>query len=404
MKERSVIHFNVADFAVSVERVVDSGLKRHPLIIAPLRAARAEVYDMSEEAFREGVRKGMALRRATKMCRGAVLLPPRPALYQKAMTALLKVVRNYSPCIECGSVDGHLFVDVTGTHRLYGPPADIGLRVRQYVRAHLGINPIWTIGSSKLVSKVASRLVKPVGEYIVNPGEEALFLAPLPVALLPGLTRGEVQKLEGFHLKTIGALAGLSRKQLMVPFGSRCDYLHEVSRGIDRSMVSVPSSAVQAVDREYSFADDNNNRQEVEAVITDLVGRAGLHLRARRRVARRVGIWLRYSDGTHVVRQASSRAGSNNDFVLCRLALAALQRAWTRRTRIRSCRLVCDRLQNQSPQLLLFPDKGDGEARQEKVLGAMDTIRSRFGHRSICRGSQSKIEGDVESVGLHSIH
>ncbi len=134
MKERSVIHFNVADFAVSVERVVDSGLRTRPLIVAPLQAARAVVYDMSEEAFRDGVRKGMALRRATKICRRAIVLAPRPALYQKAMTAFLKEVRNYSPLIESGFADGHLFVDVTGTHRLHGPPPDIGLRIRRYVR------------------------------------------------------------------------------------------------------------------------------------------------------------------------------------------------------------------------------------------------------------------------------
>jgi len=84
-----------------------------------------------------------------------------------------------------------------------------------------------------------------------------------------------------------------------------------------------------------------------------------------------------------VVRQASCRAGSNSDFVLRRLALSALQRAWIKRTRIRSCRLVCDRLQRQSPQLLLFPETGNKERRQEKLLDAMDTIRSRFGHRSI---------------------
>ncbi len=393
MKERSVIHFNVADFAVSVERVVDSGLNRRPLIIAPLQAARAEVYDMSEEAFGEGVRKGMALRQATRLCRGAVLLPPRPALYQKAMAAFLKVVRNYSPFIECGSADGHFFIDVTGTHRLYGPPPDIGLRVRRSVRSHLGINPIWALSTSKLVSKVASRLVKPVGEYIVSPGEEALFLAPLPIAILPGLTRRELQKLEGFELKTVGALAGLSRQQLMVPFGSRCDYLHQISKGIDESVVSSPASTMPAIDCECSFAEDSNNRKEVEAVVIDLVGRAGFSLRKSCQVARRVGIWLRYSDGTHVVRQGSCRTGTDSDFALSRLALKVLQRAWIRRTRIRSCRLVCDRLQKRSPQLLLFPDKGEREQRQEKVLGAMDTIRSRFGHLSIGLGSQSGLEG-----------
>jgi len=393
MKERSVIHFNVADFAVAVERVADSGLRQRPLIIAPLQAARAEVYDMSEEAFREGVRKGMALRQAAKLCRGAVLLPPRPVLYQRAMAAFLKVVQNYSPFIECGSEDGHLFVDVTGTHRLHGPPPDIGMRVRRHVRTHLGINPIWTLATSKLVSKVASRLVKPVGEYIVSPGEETLFLAPLPVAFLPGLTRHELKKIKEFHLKTIGALAALSRQQLMVPFGSRSDYLHKISQGIDESVVTAPSSATQVVDCEYSFADDSNDHEEVEAVVVDLVGRAGFDLRTGRQLARRVGISLRYSDGTHVVRQASCRLGSNNDFILSGLALTALQRAWVRRARIRSCRLVCDRLQKQSPQLQLFPDKRDKEQHQEKILDAMDTIRNRFGHGAIGRGSQSRVEG-----------
>ncbi len=402
-KERSIIHFNVADFAVSVERVVDITLRDRPIIIAPLQAARAQVYDMSEEAYSEGVRKGMALRHATKICRGAKLLPPRSTLYQKAMGKFFKEVQSYSPLVENGFDDGHFFVDVTGTHRLHGPAPDIGLRIRRHVRKQLGINPIWTLGSSKLVSKVASRLVKPVGEYIVNPGEEELFLAPLSITLLPGVTRQELQKLLDFQLTTIGSLAGLSQQQLMVPFGSRCDYLHRVSRGIDETGINVPSNTIQTVDCERSFADDTNDRQEVETVVADMVGRAAQILRAKGQVARRVGIWLRYSDGNHVVRQASERRGSNSNFVLERLAFTALKRAWLRRTRMRSCRLVCDRLQKQSPQLLLFPDKSVGEQRQEKLFGAVDTIRNRFGHNVINIGSLNR-SGDESNDDYCSIN
>ena len=76
MPNRSIIHLNVADFAVAVERVVDSRLQDRPVIIAPEGAARAAVYDMSEEAYQCGVRKGMALRRALRYCRGAAVLPP----------------------------------------------------------------------------------------------------------------------------------------------------------------------------------------------------------------------------------------------------------------------------------------------------------------------------------------
>ena len=76
-RERAVLHFNVADFAVAIERVEDLRLRTRPLLIAPLQAARAVIYDMSEEAYLEGVRKGMPLRQATRLCRRAVVLPPR---------------------------------------------------------------------------------------------------------------------------------------------------------------------------------------------------------------------------------------------------------------------------------------------------------------------------------------
>lgn len=389
LRERSVLHFNVADFAVAVERVEDCRLRERPLLIAPLQAARAVVYDMSEEAYGEGVRKGMPLSQATRICRGAAVMPPRVGLYLKAMQAFLKELQGYSPLIECGRADGHFFVDVTGTHRLYGPAPDIGWRVRRRARTGLGINPIWTLGASKLVAKVASRLVKPVGEYIVHPGEEEAFLAPLPVAVLPGLTTRELQQLRDFGLPTIGALAGLSRHQLMVPFGSRADYLHDISRGIDDSVVCRPSAAVATIDYEHIFADDSNDQQEVEGVVAALVSRAGAALREKQQVARRVAVWLRYADGGQAVRQATCRNGSSGDFLLGRLALTALHRAWTRRTRIRSCRLVCDRLQRQSPQLLLFPVQAGREFREKKILTAMDALRSRFGHEVIGVGRQS---------------
>ncbi len=392
LRERAVLHFNVADFAVAVERVTDSSLRGRPLIIAPLQAARAVVYDMSEEAYGEGVRKGMPLRQATRICRGVELLAPRVNLYQKAMQAFLKELQSYSPLIECGQADGHFFVDVTGTHRLYGPAPDVGWRVRRHARESLGINPIWTLGTSKLVSKVASRLVKPVGEYIVTAGDEEIFLAPLPIHLLPGLSSKELQKLLEFRLTTIGALAKLNRNQLMVPFGSRCDYLHAASRGVDDSRVCRPATETESIDFEHSFADDTNDRRQVEGVVATLVSRAGFQLRTQLQVARRVGIWLRYSDGGHVVRQASCKVGTSGDFLLHELALTALQRAWIRRTRIRSCRLVCDRLQRQSPQLSLFPEPANRQLQQKKVTGAMDTLRRRFGHGVIGVGRQYPVE------------
>jgi len=59
--DRNIIHLNIADFAVAVERRLDRRLAGRPVIIAPEGAIRAAVFDMSEEAYQAGVRKGMAL-------------------------------------------------------------------------------------------------------------------------------------------------------------------------------------------------------------------------------------------------------------------------------------------------------------------------------------------------------
>jgi DNA polymerase-4 len=89
--ERAIIHINVADFAVAVEQVLDRRLVGRPVIIAPEAAARAAVYDMSEEAFQAGVRKHMPLSRALRRCRDARVLPPRPDRYGQAMARMLEI-------------------------------------------------------------------------------------------------------------------------------------------------------------------------------------------------------------------------------------------------------------------------------------------------------------------------
>lgn len=177
--ERAIIHLNVADFAVAVERGIDRRLDGRPVIIAPAGAARAVVYDMSEEAFRAGVRKGLTLSRAVRLCRDACVLSPRPERYEQAMRALLEHALPCSPRVEAGEHDGHLFIDATGTGRLFGPAVDLAWRLQRRIRAELGLSPIWSVAPNKLVAKVATRLVKPEGEYIVAAGEEEPFLAPL---------------------------------------------------------------------------------------------------------------------------------------------------------------------------------------------------------------------------------
>lgn len=381
--DRAIIHLNVADFAVAVERVIDRRLAGRPVVIAPAGAARAAVYDMSEEAFQAGVRKGMALDRALRRCRDARLLPPRPDRYEQAMRAVLERVLPYSPRIEAGEHDGHLFIDATGTGRLFGPPVDLAWRLQRQIRTELGLAPIWSVAPNKLVAKVATRLVKPEGEYIVAAGEEQPFLAPLPLGLVPGIEGEDLVRLREFNLASAGDVAALRVEELQVPFGKRAVFVYETVRGIDSSPVQAVGEKPPQVAADHEFAADTNDLAVLQAALYRMAERAGDALRRQRRAARDVAVVVDYSDGVRRVRHAAARPATANDITLFETACRALDSAGARRVRVRHVRLVCSRLVFPPAQLALFEEEQRTAAKHARVIGALDAVRRRFGRDAL---------------------
>ncbi|KPJ78988.1 MAG: hypothetical protein AMJ54_00540 [Deltaproteobacteria bacterium SG8_13] len=386
MRERSIIHINVADFAVAVERILHPRLRGRPVVIAPQGATRAAVYDMSEEAYRSGVRKQMGLHQALRRCPDAAVLPPHVDRYERAMEGLLKHALPYSPLIEMTDHNGHLFLDVTGTGRLFGPPSDLAWRIRRTVRGEMGLDPIWSVASNKLVAKVASRTVKPSGESIVRPGEEADFLAPLPVHLLPGIETDDLHRLREFNLSCAGQVGRLSAAQLEVVFAKRSRHLYEAVRGIDPSPVLPVGQKPPVVRTEHTFGNDTNDTATAESVLYRLVEDAGARLRSRRLTARRVAVTIDYSDGVRMVRQSAVRPATANDFFLYVVARRAFHRARHRRIRLRSLRLTADRLTYPPAQRELFPAVEENRRRCEDLITALDAVRRRFGTDAIQTG------------------
>ncbi|MFO7713521.1 hypothetical protein [Desulfosarcina sp.] len=384
--ERSIIHINVADFAVAVERVLDRRLDNRPMIIAPEGAARADVYDMSEEAFQAGVRKHMPLGRALGRCREARVLPPRPDRYRRAMARMLKSALPCSPLIESGDGDGHLFVDVTGSRRLLGPPVDVARRLSRWIRRDLGLTPVWSVATSKLIAKTATRLVKPLGKYIVAPGDEAAFLAPLPLFLVPGIESGDLARLNDFNITRVFQAATLSADQMQTLFGHRGRFIHDRLHGIDPSPVRPVDQPLPQIIEYREFGDDTNDRLHVARSLYQLVERAGRHLRRQALAAQRIGLILVHTDGVRRIGQIKAVLATANDFSLFTYARQALDLAWTRRVRLRRMTLVCDRLTYPPAQRLLFEPERRMAEKHDRLIAAMDRIRHRFGTDALAMG------------------
>lgn len=390
--EKRIIHLNVADFAVAVERVVDRRLRTRAVIVSQESGPRAVVYDMSDEAYRDGVRKGMVLGRAKRLARTAAVVSPKLDLYERAMKAFAKHALPFSPLVESGGWDGHVFLDVSGVGRLFGPPQDIARSIRLSAVRGMSLNPVWAVASNKLVSKVATRLVKPFGECVVPDGDEEKFVRPVPLPILPGMLESEIAGLRELNIGVAGEAHCLSMRHLEILVGPRARVLYETVRGTDNSPVLAAGSAGPTVLAEHTFKGDTNDAREVESALYLCVERVGAELRGRGLGAKYCAVSISYCDGARVVRRVSLGSVFTNAELYSR-ALRGLGAAWSRRVRLRHVRLAAEGLYAAPTQLELFAENARDEARNGAIDAALDSLRARFGQKSAMLGRTAASHG-----------
>jgi len=381
-RDRSIIHLNIADFAAAVESNIQPSLKGFPFIIAPQGAPRAVVYDMSDEAYRQGIRKGMPLARAKRVNKKIKTLPPSFNRYEQVMKALLKETFTLTPLIESGTTDGHIFLDVTGSARLFGPSVDMAFKLKKAFKKTFNLDPIWSVATNKLVAKVATRVVKPVGEYIVAPGDEKAFLAPLPIQLIPGLVKTDLTRLNEFNLSSVSQARTLTLDQLKVPFHQRAQLIYNRIRGIDPTPVTTMDQTHSTLQADHEFSTDTNNTGLMKNALYLLVEGICHTLRKKNLAGSAMKLILSYSDGLQRTSKLRVKPATANDMILFKKCHRLLDTAWTRRVRVRHLRLICEKSGPHEVQIELFTSKTK-KVRQAYLTKAMDNIREKFGRSSI---------------------
>ncbi|MFH2059179.1 MAG: hypothetical protein ABIJ59_09785 [Pseudomonadota bacterium] len=383
--DRAIIHLNIADFAVAVETNIQPALKGYPVIIAPLGAPRAVVYDMSEQAFQQGIRKGMPLARAKRLNKKIHILPPCFNRYEMIMKDLLKESFIFTPKIESGRLDGHIFMDVTGSSRLFGPPVDMAFKLKKAFKKTFNLDPIWSVATNKLVAKVATRIVKPTGEYIVAPGDEQAFLAPLPLHLIPGLEQTDLTLLYEFNLFEVIQARALTLKQLQIPFDRRASMIYDRIRGIDPEPVNTFCEIDSSLQADHEFANDTNQVILLKKALYLLIENICKTLRNLNLQTDMAKIILSYSDGLQNNCRQKLALPTSCDMTLFKQCKGLLYKAWNRRVRIRHMRLICEKRPAQNIQTVLFTKKTK-ETRQINLVTTMDKIREKFGKNAVKTG------------------
>jgi len=385
--DRRIVHLNIPAFAVAVERVRDPGLRDRPLAVSPPGGGRALVQVASAEARRAGVTRGMPSAEARRRCSGITLLPPDPVLYRRAERAVLDLLGEFSPLVEPAR-HGRAFIDLTGTGRLFGAAPDVAHRIQRDLGSRLRLEANVGVAANKLVSRIASRVVPPVGLCDVFPSTEADFLGPIEAGHLPAFAAGADRGLlVDLALRRVAEVRSVPLADLNAAFGRFGRVLYRESRGIDYAPVRAPEREATMIEEE-TLPEETNDAEVLAAGMRRLLARAGRRLRSRGLVAGRAALGVLFADRVESARLVELRPPTALDRPLARGLEPALYRILERRKRVRFLQVRLFRLEPTGRQLSLFP-ASPAEAREADLTAAIDRIRDRFGPGAVRFGAEA---------------
>ena len=328
----------------------------------------------------------MGGRQARDLCPDAVIVPPRMDAYSAASRDVFAIFRDTTPLVEGLSID-EAFLEVGGLRHIAGTPEQVAVRLRERVRADVGLAISVGVARTKFLAKVASAVSKPDGLLVVEPEREQEFLLPLPVERLWGVGAVTAAKLHRLGIHTVGELAELEAATAERLLGKATGaHLHALARLRDPRPVDTTRRR-SSIGSQRALGRSPRSPAELDLILTQIVDRLSRRLRDGDRVCRTVVLRLRFGDFAKATRSQTVGAATDRTTVLLGVAQALLAAALPE-IEERGITLIGislsqlireDRLQPELPI-----DWGEG-ARLDTTL---DAVRDKFGAASVARAAQ----------------
>jgi DNA polymerase-4 len=351
-RRRAIVHMDLDAFYAAVEVLEHSELEGKPLLIGGSPEGRGVVMTASYEARRFGVRSAMPMARALALCPHAIILPARHSEYRRRSRQVMAILKKFSPWVEQMSID-EAYVDLTEHVESWDEAVTTARRIQQRIKEQEGLSASLGVAANKLVAKVASDRDKPGGLTVVPPGEEAAFLAPLPVRVLWGIGPVTADKLAKMGVRTVGDLAKLPEADLKVRFGRHGAGMFRQAQGIDRRPVVVQREA-KSVSQETTFGHDIRDVRELETQLRRLSEGVARRLKRSELSAETIAIKLRYADFTTLTRQMTLAVPTDKEEIIYDSALTLFHRVWQRGRPVRLLGVAGRRLSPPPGQLRLL--------------------------------------------------
>ncbi len=371
-------------FFAAVEQLDHPEWRGKPVVVGH-PGERGVVSAASYEARAFGVHSAMPSARAKRLAPDAIWAPVRFERYGELSRTVRGIFESVTPHVQMASID-EAYLDVTPASAASPDPVDLARRIQGEVDA-LGLSCSIGMATSKTVAKVASDHDKPHGLVVVRPGEEASFLAPLPVRALPGVGPATAQRLQHVGIRTLGELAALDRVTAAQVLGDYGYSLVLRASGIDTSDVREERER-KSLSKEHTFARDISSAEEVESALRRLAEQVGERVRAKGLAGRTVTVKLRFGDFTTKTVRRTLPAPTDLESVFLPVALELLRHAWSPGIGLRLLGLGLSGFDEPAEQLDLFGSERAEDTRRRRALAdSMDAVRRRFGDGAVRMGA-----------------
>ena len=310
---RKIIHVDMDAFYASVEQRDDPALRGRPVVVA-WRGNRSVVCAASYEARKFGVRSAMPALRAERLCPDAVFVPPDFTRYRAASRLVREILLRHTDLVEPLSLD-EAYLDVTAPKTAFDSATAIARAIRAQIAEETALTASAGVAPNKFLAKIASDWRKPDGLFVIRPGEAEAFLAPLPVAKIPGVGKVMDARLEALGIRTCADLRGHGADELERRFGRYGRHLAELAVGVDERAVN-PHQPVQSISAEDTFEHDVL-LDEIEPMIRRLAAKTWAASRKTQRIGRTVVLKLKTAD-FHILTRSHTPAQppqSESEFV-----------------------------------------------------------------------------------------
>lgn len=366
----TIVHLDADAFFVSCELALKPELRGTKCAVGGRE--RRIISSASYEARACGVYTPMATKLALQVCPDLILLPHTSGLYGKVSRQMFDLCETLTPLVQRKSIDeGYLDIEPCR----YGGVAEITQRVRalqERITAELGINASFGVATNKLVAAIASKARKPKGFTVVLPGDEAAFLAPLPINVLPGIGKITEERVRAAGINIVGDLFTRSEDELEALFGSSWEDMLTMARGEDDRAVEIEHDDAKSYSQQETFARDIRDFAAIERIAKRMIDELLSTIRADGKRAKTLTVKVRYPGMENSTCGQSLATATDLEAPFYALVAPLLRAAWKQRRALRLVSVRFSGIEEQPAQLEMFGEATDKRRRLAAVLDQLN--------------------------------